>query len=199
MRRQQDGLAEVAQVLHHLPRVAPGHRVEPGGGLVQEQQVGVAGQRDRHIEAPLLAAGEPSDARVLLRLQLDELDDLVGGPGVRIVPAVHVHGLADGEELLDAGLLQHDPDALFERPLAAHRVVAEDRDGAGVAVPVPLEDLDSRGLARAVRAEQREHFTLADGEADPPDGLDRAVALAKVLHLDGRHGRDATPRLRAPS
>jgi hypothetical protein len=40
--------------------------------------------------------------------------------------------LADGEELLDGRLLQHDPDALQHAPAVVARVEAEHRDAAGV-------------------------------------------------------------------
>ena len=56
----------------------------------------------------------------------DDLDDLVGRTRVRVVAAVHLDRLAHGEERVDAGRLQHDPDPLLERMLALRGVVPED-------------------------------------------------------------------------
>jgi hypothetical protein len=48
---EQDGLAELAQVADDVP-AAPRLDVEPGGGLVEEYQVGIAGQGQREVEPP---------------------------------------------------------------------------------------------------------------------------------------------------
>ena len=58
VRGQQDRLAEAAQVGDRLPRLAPRGRVEAGRRLVEEDQLGVADQAEREVQAPPLAAGE---------------------------------------------------------------------------------------------------------------------------------------------
>src|ERR1019366_2003361 len=52
---QQDRLAQVAQRAHRLPGGAPRLGIEPRGGLVEEDQLGVAHERQREIEPPQLA------------------------------------------------------------------------------------------------------------------------------------------------
>ena len=56
MRGEDDGAAGGLELLDELPHLAAGLRIEAGGGLVEEQQVGVADQRAGHREALLLAA-----------------------------------------------------------------------------------------------------------------------------------------------
>ena len=51
------------------------------------------------------------------------------------------------------------------------------------------EDLDERGLARAVLAEQAVDLALLDRERDALERLDAAVVLAELARLDDRHGR----------
>ena len=63
---EEDGLAERAEVLDRRPGLAAGGRVEAGGRLVEEEQVGVADEREREVEAAPLAAREQLDARALL-------------------------------------------------------------------------------------------------------------------------------------
>ena len=69
---------------------------------------------------------------------------------------------------------------------ALRRVVAEHGHVAAAAVAVALEDLDRRRLARAVRAEQADHLAALDAEREAAHGLDVAVALPQVVHLDRR-------------
>ena len=61
---------------------------------------------------------------------------------------------------------------------------AEHRHVAAGARPVTLEDLDRRGLARAVRPEKPEDLAGGDLEVDPAHRFDRAVSHAEVVNLD---------------
>src|SRR3954454_62210 len=76
-----------------------------------------------------------------------EVEHLVGRARRGVGGGVELDDLARGERAVDALLLQDDPDARAERALALGRVVAEDRDLAGVAGAVALEDLDEGCLA----------------------------------------------------
>ena len=191
VRRQHDGLAEVAQRADRRPRLAAGVGVEAGGRLVEEQQVGVAHEREREVEAAPLPARQRGDEVVAARVELHELDHLVDPPWPRVPAGVHLEHLADGEVLLQARVLQHDPHALAHRALAVGGVVAEHRDLAGVAQPVALEDLDGGRLAGAVGAEEAEHLAGGDVEADAAHRLDAVVGLAQVAHSDSVHARHA--------
>ena len=62
--------------------VLPGHRVERGKRLVEHQQRGAAGQRDRQRELGLLAAGQLADLLAERDLELPE--PVLGAP---LVPA----------------------------------------------------------------------------------------------------------------
>ncbi len=46
---------------------------------------------------------------------------------------------------------------------------------------------DERGLARAVRPEQAEHFAVLDGEAQRVHGAKIAEALGQIFHFDVEH------------
>jgi hypothetical protein len=57
---QKHGLAELAERANRRPRRVPGGRVKAGRRLVEEDQLGVADQRQRQIEpAPLAACPAP--------------------------------------------------------------------------------------------------------------------------------------------
>ena len=73
---EQDRLALLQQVLQPLPHQVARLRVEAGGRLVEEQQVGVVDERAAEREPPLHAARELARLGVGLRLQRRELQQL---------------------------------------------------------------------------------------------------------------------------
>ena len=198
VRRQQHGGAGARQAADQLPRVATAGRVEAGGGLVEEEQLGVADDAEPDIEASLLAARQPLDALVRLLGQPDQLDHLVDRPRVRVVAGVARQHLAHRVVRLDGELLEHHADLCAQPALGGvvGRVDAERLDAPGAARAEALEDLDRRRLAGAVGAEQREHLALLHLEADVVHGHGVAVGLGQVLHGDRRHGGEAIGRPR---
>ena len=58
VRREEDRLAEVLQRADDVPRRAPRRRVEAGRRLVEEDQLGVADEREREVQAAQLAAAQ---------------------------------------------------------------------------------------------------------------------------------------------
>ncbi len=81
---QQDRLAERAQRAHRLPGGAARLRVEAGGGLVEEDQLGVADERQREVQPPQLPAGELAAAHVGLLLQAGQREHLLDVARVRV-------------------------------------------------------------------------------------------------------------------
>ena len=86
VRGEQDRLAERPEALNELPGAPPCRRVEPGGGLVEEDELRVAGDPERQVEPPSLAAGERPDPGVALLLEPHQLDDLVRRERARDTP-----------------------------------------------------------------------------------------------------------------
>ena len=159
---QEDRLAELAQRADRRPRLAARRGVKAGGRLVEEDQVGIADERESEIEPPALTAGELLGAHVAL-LGCSSTSSMTSSTGAaaRVVAAVHLDQLGDRQIPLDAALLQHDPDPLAQLALAAGRIHAEHARLARAPRAVALEDLDRRRLARAVGAEQAEHLAPA--------------------------------------
>ena len=69
---EHDRRAEGAQVLDDLPAPSPGFGVEARGRLVEEDQLRVAGEGEREVEAAPLAAGQPANDLVALGGELDD-------------------------------------------------------------------------------------------------------------------------------
>ena len=186
---EEDGLSELAEARDDLPRLAASRRVEAGGGLVEEEQLGVADERHCDVETALLAAGELAGAIVRLALEPDEGDRLVDVARGGVVAGVELERLAHGEERLDAALLEDDPDALPPSAVSVLRVDAQDADLARAPLAIALEDLDRGRLPGAVGPEEREDLAGGDRQVDAADGLVRAVRLAQAADLDRVHGR----------
>src|SRR5258705_108750 len=145
--------------------------VERVRGLVEEDEIRIAHERDAEVEASLLPARKRLDACIALFVEPDECDHLVDLARVLVVPREHPVRLPDCQIWPELGLLQHDADALAERGGGTLRVEAEDIDVPTVPCAVTLEDLDRRRLPGSVRGEQAEDLTLLDLEADSADGL----------------------------
>ena len=74
-------LAELLLEPDHLVlHVAPDQRVERRERLVEQQHLRVDGQRAGQADALLHAAGELVGVVVLVALEADQLDDLLGAP-----------------------------------------------------------------------------------------------------------------------
>ena len=84
--------------------------------------------------------------------------------------------------------LEHDADAVAERPARRPGVLAEHGDVAGRAPAVALEDLDRGRLAGAVLAEQAVHLAGLDRERDAVDRARRPVVLHQIADGDDGHG-----------
>ena len=65
-------LPSAAQAVDDVPGRAPRGRVEAGRGLVQEDQIGIADERETEVEPPPLPARERGRDRVGRRRQADQ-------------------------------------------------------------------------------------------------------------------------------
>src|SRR3954469_600577 len=128
VRGQQDRLPQVAQRADRRPGVAARGGVEARRRLVEEDQLRVADQRQPEVEGPQLAAGQLARLGVVLALQPDQGDDLVGVAGVRVHAAEVLERLADADVVVEARLLQDDAQALAQRARAVAGVEAEHGD-----------------------------------------------------------------------
>ena len=176
---------ELAQARDHLPALAARGGVEPGGGLVEEEQLRVADQADGDLEPPALPAAELRAAGVGPVGQAHHLEGLHHRARAGVVAGVELEHLAGGEVGLDGRLLEHHADAVAPAERRAPRVLAEHPDVAAGAPAVALEDLDGGGLPGAVGAQEGDDLAPPDVEVDAAHRLQRAVGHAQPAHADG--------------
>ena len=192
---EKDGDAAVAQPVDQVVHLPARHRVEPGGGLVEEEDRRIAeehaGQPDPLAQALREAAAEIVGA-------VSEVDRVEGVPDplLRVAQAVEagevLEILGHGQPQVEAGVLRHDGDASanlhtplrFERHACDHRAARRRRDQG-------REHAHRRGLAGAVRTEEAEHLARGDGERDVVDREPAAEPLRQVLDHQRRPFRTA--------
>ena len=149
--------------------------VQTAGGLVQEQQPGVAYQGPRHahpLAHPLGVGGHRLFQKVQLKLQLvQQLPHvpplLLGVERGEILQIVH--GAQIGIQI---GELKENADLLKElRAVDSGDVLPEQGDFAAVALQDPGEDLLGGGLPGAVWPQEAEDFPIFYGEVQAVEGL----------------------------
>ena len=143
---------------------------KPVVGSSRNSSSGSPAIAEREVEAAPLAAGERADARVAL-LARGPTSSITSstGSGLGVARRVELDRLAHGEVRLDGRLLQHDADALAEARAARGRGRGRARrTSPRVARAVALEDLDDRGLAGAVGAEQGDDLAAARTSRSTP-------------------------------
>src|SRR5581483_7593107 len=155
-----------------------------GRRLVEEDELRVADEGERQVEAALLAAGQRPHPVAALLLEADDLDHLVGVAGPLVVAGEDREALAHGQVREERGGLHHDANPLPPGAAGRLRFGAQHLDAAAVALPVALQDLDGRRLAGAVRAEQPEHLARLDAEVDAAQRGAIAVALLESVDDD---------------
>src|SRR5207344_357067 len=93
VRSKQDGLAARYELLQALPDQVPRLRIETGGGLVQNQQIGIVDQCTREREAPFHSARQRLNARIGTSFETGELqqfrdprrDQCIGQPEIATI------------------------------------------------------------------------------------------------------------------
>ena len=103
-----------AQVGDHPPDELAPARVDAGGRLVEEGDLGPADQGERQRQPLLLAAGEVAPRRPATIAEADPLEQLVGVVRVVVVGGEQPQHLGRPDAGVDAAVLQHDADAAGE-------------------------------------------------------------------------------------
>ena len=166
--QQHSGLALVAHAPHDAGEVRDLALVEPGGGLVHEDEARQARERPRHAELALLAVGQDGRGRVGPVAQPQHVEQLVS-------PPLRHRRRRAGSERPDRDVLAHrEPSE--EVPVLERSC----QTGAGPAVGGPGRDVRALQLnhacAREVEARHDVHERRLPG-AVRPDQADDLVAM----------------------
>ena len=172
-------------------------RRQPLGRLVQQQHLGIEGQRPADRQHLLLAAGElVAEIAAALLQPRKHLVDLFDGPwpGLRHGGHVFLHR----QRAEDIALLRHPADP-GPRPLVRPHggdVQPTEREGAAEAAGDADDRIDQGGLAGAVAPEQRQHLAFAQRQRHR--GQHHRFAVAGAQAIDGEKIRHRRPRRDRP-
>ena len=159
LRGEHDRGAFALELGDHVPQAHAAAGVEPGGGLVEEQDGRRHHQAGAEVETPAHPAGVRLQRAVGRVVELEDAEQprrpfLRRLAGHAPEPSDEHEVLAAGEIVVDrgelAGQADHRPDELG----LLHHVEATDGGATAVEGQERGEDPDGRGLAGAVRPEQ---------------------------------------------
>ena len=162
------GAAARLEGQQELVQPLPAAPVEPGEGLVEQQQPGLGQEHARQPEPALHAGRERAHALVRDRVEL-HLGQRGAEPGRRGVTAAHrlpeAQVLARGQVLVDVGAVRDHADAAARTRSGSRRAsIAAHPERARRRAQERGEDAEQRGLAGAVGAEEGQ--ALARGERE---------------------------------
>ena len=189
--RQHERDALLLEPVQAVPQDVAGLRVETGGRLVEEQQLGVVDQRagDRH--PPLHPARQRVDlARGPFR-ELHEVEQLgraalALGPREVEVAAVDDQVLGDGQLVVELVGLRHDAEAGPDLAAVRGGLEAEHPQRPGGRRRRAADHPHRRGLAGPVRPEEPERLAAVDLDVDAVDRREVAEPLDELARLDQR-------------
>ncbi len=184
MRGQEDGALGVAELLDQAVDLEANLGIEPGGRLIQKQELRIVDQGQSEGYALFLSAGKFGVIFVPLFRKLQAIEELVAVDTPRVERGKQLQSFVDLDFIRQVGGLQADADPVFDPARFQAGIVAEHQRLAGAALPEPFEDLDRGGLARAVGAEQAEYFAGEDLERETADCFKIAVALPQTANGD---------------
>lgn len=183
VRGEHDGRAVLAQPVDGVPQRVAGLDVQAGGGLVEEDQLRRPVDGGGEVQPPLLTAGQLRHLRTRLAREVDDAEHALDVVGPLGEAADQPDRLAHGQVRGEPALLQHDPHPGPHRGAVA-RALPEHPHGARGGRAVALDGLEGRGLAGAVRPEQRVQLAALDLEREVPHGVEAAVGEVQVVDVD---------------
>ena len=189
MAGQNDGVG-LAQVVDQRANLDHLCGIQADGGLVQDDDLGVAQQGGGNAHTLAIALGQVADQPLLHVFQTGAaggaLDAFQAGClGADAFELRHKHQILPHRHVgVQRRLLGQIPDAGFCFPGFLHDVVTVDPDSAAGGGQISGDDVHGGGLAGAVGPQQTVNAAIFHGEADVIHRAVVAVALCQVVHFD---------------
>src|SRR6202521_173550 len=114
MRGQKDGSPFRSNRFRQLPQVASSLRIEPGGGLVEEEDLRLVDERRRDAEPLLLPTGQLADRRARLLGEVNLLEDRDGIDGPVVQGREHIEQLEQAQAIEEGGRLELHADQALD-------------------------------------------------------------------------------------
>ena len=191
----QDADALGLEVMDDLLDIAHRDRVDPGKGFVEQDELGVGGQRASNLHAASLTAGQAHAEAVGDMVDMEFLQQafqfcLTPGAVQVLARFEDGHDVVGHRQLAeDRGFLRQVADA--GACATVHGLVTDvevvDQHAALVGAYQADDHVEASGLACAVGAEQTDDLTAFDAQADVTHDLAALVAFRQVLGFENGH------------
>ena len=158
------------------------HRVQPGGGLVQDEEPGVVGQGGGDGELHLHAFGKFFDLLVPGQPEPVQIGVKEGSVPVPVGPGQDLSHLGRLQRVVEGALVQHHAHLLPEVAALRH-LPAQHLHRAAVGADEPQNGLDGGGLAGAVLPDEPQNGAAGQGQVHVVQAK-IAVILAQTPHFD---------------
>src|SRR5581483_3599130 len=213
---EEDGEAQLAaQLVDELRQLARFNGVHAGRWFVQQEQLGLGGQGARDLQPALVAVRQIAGQLVGFSVQTDQVQQvesalggalLLHGEGRQLEDCLErveaQPGMFADQNVLDGGHVVEQADVLEGAGDAAiddlvglepdNALAGEDQLAAGRREQAG-DDVEERGLAGPVRADQAEHLALFDLNGDAADGAQAAEDFGYLASLQERAHAERTP------
>ena len=197
VRREDDRHPPVGETPDEIPHVAYPCRIESRGGLVEQEQLGVAQERRGDPQALPHAVRVAGDLVSRAVAELDGLEHGVDPPPstATVVCGQQLEVLASRQIRIEPRLLDEARDAVEPPGTVDERLMPEQAHSTLVRPDQSEQHPQGCRLPGAVRAEISVDIAALHGQVDVVDRDDVAVALDEAARLDGR--RHHRPRAAA--
>src|SRR5437667_10295055 len=190
--RQENRHALARELRERVPELAARDRIDARRRLVEQENAGLGHERAGERQLLLHAAAEPSREPPGEALHPEHREIAIPAPfdlGHR-----HAPQLADVAEVLRHAQVRVEAEHLREvadvRPRPSRRLT-EQLGGAGRRLHHAAEDLERRGLPRAVRPDEPEDLARSHVEVDATHRLEGSIPFGQRVRADGDVRRGA--------
>jgi hypothetical protein len=194
-RADHDRDALVEELGQQLPELAARDRIDPGRGLVEQDEPRFVHERAGERELLFHAAGQPVGQAGSERAQAGEREQAVA-PGGVLPHAVDLGEerdvLVDAQVAVQAEPLREVTDLPRQGHMLAGGIAAEHLHAAGILAQQAADHADDRRLSRTVRADQPEHPAARHAHRHAVEGAHGAESLDDLVEGDGIVGHDST-------
>ena len=151
---KQDSHALLLQPQENFQQLLAGNGVQPAGGLIQKQQLGMVRKSQRQQEFDLHALAELPQALALIQRKAPQIIPVGGIIPAGIEGGRHAGDLSDPAALIVAGAPRRVADLLLDPLFILGKGQPKVADLPGIGVDQPQDGFESGGFTGAIAADK---------------------------------------------
>ena len=190
MRRYQHGHAFAGELVNLVPELAPGLRIDPGGRLIEQQDLGVVQHSSRQREALFPAARKLARELTGAARQPQPLERGID-PRVALIqpidPRDELKVFADCQIAEQPELLCHIADLALDPAALGSQIKPQHFALTRIGNDQPADHPERGGLARAIGTKEAAYPALVHRQVEFIDHGAAGKALGQALDSDDRH------------